>query len=265
MSGSPSASRPPAQPDPAAAAREAEPEHDDAGYLVRGAQPTRVEAFVDAAFAFAVTLLVISVGSIPSSVDELINAMRGVPAFAASFITIALIWLEHRQWSQRFGLEDNHTIRLSLALVFVVLLYVYPLRMMFTLALGGMSGGVLASHPVVLNGIGDIRVLYVIFAIGYAVVALIIAQLNRYALRCGERLALTLRERQYTRTVIEIWWMIAGIALLSLLLAVTLPLAWRDGVLTGVPGYVYVLIWPGSMIVVRRGRKRLAVTERDPA
>ena len=38
---------------------------------------TRLEAFVDAAFAFAVTLLVISLDAIPNSIPALLEAMKG--------------------------------------------------------------------------------------------------------------------------------------------------------------------------------------------
>lgn len=244
--------------------REAGPvgrEYDDQGFRVRGAQPTRMEAFVDAAFAFAVTLLVVSVGSVPHSVAELVNAMRGVPAFAASFVVITLIWQEHRQWSQRFGLEDGYTIRLSLALVFMVLLYVYPLRMMFALAIGGMSGGVLAAHPVTFDGVGDLCALYVIFAIGYAVTALIIVQLNRYALRRAEALALSAGERVRTSTTVQVWLIITGVALLSLLLALVLSVLRPSALAWGVPGDIYILIWPAAMLLSRRGRAKLAAMQ----
>ncbi|HET8554529.1 MAG TPA: TMEM175 family protein [Rhodanobacteraceae bacterium] len=241
-----------------------EREYDGQGFRIRGAQPTRMEAFVDAAFAFAVTLLVVSVGSMPHSVAELVDAMRGVPAFAASFVVITLIWQEHRQWSQRFGLEDGYTIRLSLALVFMVLLYVYPLRMMFALAIDGLSGGVLATHPLVtFDGVGDICALYVIFAIGYAVTALIIVQLNRYALRRADALALSARERVHTGTTAHIWLIIAGVALLSLVLALVLSV-WAPSALTwGIPGDIYILIWPAAMIMSRRGRAKLAVLQQE--
>lgn len=237
--------------------------HDDKGFLIRGAQPTRVEAFVDAAFAFAVTLLVVSVGSVPGSVEELINAMRGVPAFAASFIIIALIWQEHRQWSQRFGLEDGYTIRLSLALVFIVLLYVYPLRMMFTMAFGGMSGGLLMEHAVTIQGADEVRALYIIYAVGYGLVALILAQLNRYALRRADALDLSARERVHTQTVIRIWWIMAVMALLSLLLALLLPLGAYSGLLAALPGVIYVLIWPAEMVAMRRGRAKLSRLQQE--
>jgi len=44
------------------------PTLDDNGFRIRGG-PTRTDAFVDAAFAFAVTLLVISIGHVPAFND----------------------------------------------------------------------------------------------------------------------------------------------------------------------------------------------------
>ena len=41
---------------------------DDRGFRLRGLEMTRLEGFVDAAFAFATTMLVISLSGIPSSV-----------------------------------------------------------------------------------------------------------------------------------------------------------------------------------------------------
>ncbi len=48
------------------------------GFLDRGSQVTRLEAFVDAAFAFAVTMLVISIDQIPRDRGELTEALKGI-------------------------------------------------------------------------------------------------------------------------------------------------------------------------------------------
>ena len=90
------------------------------GFRERGGQVTRLEAFVDAAFAFAVTLLVISGTDLPADVPALLAAMKQVPAFACSFGLIAMFWYVHNTWSRRYGLDDGMTILLSLALVFLV-------------------------------------------------------------------------------------------------------------------------------------------------
>ncbi|XOV77877.1 MAG: TMEM175 family protein [Aestuariibacter sp.] len=73
---------------------------------LRGETMNRIETFVAAAFAFAVTMLVISVDSIPGTFSELQQAAMDIPAFAASFAIITWIWFEHATWCRKFGLEQ---------------------------------------------------------------------------------------------------------------------------------------------------------------
>jgi hypothetical protein len=64
---------------------------DAKGFRLRGLASTRLENFVDASFAFALTMLVISVNDIPHSMDALLLALRGIPAYAASFALLLKI------------------------------------------------------------------------------------------------------------------------------------------------------------------------------
>lgn len=89
----------------------------------RGVQVTRVEAFVDAAFAFAITLMAVAGESIPDSVDALSNAMKGIPAFALAFALILRFWSAHADWSRAYGLDDPTSVRLSLLLVMLLLVF----------------------------------------------------------------------------------------------------------------------------------------------
>jgi len=109
------------------------------GYRLRGEGMTRLEVFSDAAFAFAVTMLVISLSSIPENFEELVLAIKGIPSFAASFSAMMVIWFGHRRWSQRFGLDDEVSVLLTLLLVFIVLVYVYPLKLVMDLMFYGFS------------------------------------------------------------------------------------------------------------------------------
>lgn len=52
---------------------------------------TRIETFVDAAFAFAFTMLVISIDEIPSSPVELFELSKDIPAFILSALIIGSI------------------------------------------------------------------------------------------------------------------------------------------------------------------------------
>lgn len=60
------------------------------GFRLRGLEMTRLKAFVDAAaFAFAVTMLIIAGQQLPDDAAALLKALQDVPAFAASIATAA--------------------------------------------------------------------------------------------------------------------------------------------------------------------------------
>ena len=67
------------------------------GFRLRGMDMTRTETFTDAAFAFAVTLLVISIDAVPTTYDELLIAVQGIPAFGLACALLFLFWYGH--WS----------------------------------------------------------------------------------------------------------------------------------------------------------------------
>ncbi len=77
------------------------------GFRLRGMQMTRLETFIDAAFAFAISMLVIAPQQIPDNVDALLGAFKNVPAFVASMVVLGIFWRGHWLWSRRYGLEDG--------------------------------------------------------------------------------------------------------------------------------------------------------------
>lgn len=142
------------------------------GYRLRGESMTRIEVFSDAAFAFAVTMLVISLSAIPQNYHELIIAMQRIPSFAASFAVMMVVWIAHRRWSQRFGLDDGVSTFLTLALIFVVLVYVYPLKLIMDLKFFGFSSRWFPTDFQVSSS-AEVAGLMAIFSIGFFLVAVI--------------------------------------------------------------------------------------------
>jgi hypothetical protein len=65
------------------------------GFRLRGIEMTRLETFIDAAFAFAISMLVIAPQQIPDNIDALLGAFRNVPAFVASIIVLGIFWRGH--------------------------------------------------------------------------------------------------------------------------------------------------------------------------
>jgi uncharacterized membrane protein len=102
------------------------------GFSWRGEEVLRIESFSDAVFAFAVTLLVVSL-EVPRTFDELISTMQGFFAFAICFWLLLAVWFEHYKFFRRYGTSDYYTMRLSAVLLFIVLFYVYFLKFLFVL------------------------------------------------------------------------------------------------------------------------------------
>lgn len=211
---------------------------DKAGFRLRGMDITRIEAFTDAAFAFAVTLLVISTQSIPASYVELTDALAGIPAFAMSFFLIMVIWYAHWKWSRRFGLEDMPTIVLSGGLVLAVLILVYPLRYVNGLTVYYFSRGGITSGATIDSG-QQLYDLFAIFGVAIVTVSLLIAALNVYAYSIRETLQLDDLERYLTRAEIRLSVIAAGIGGVSLLAALfTAPST------NALPGWLYIVLFP---------------------
>jgi uncharacterized membrane protein len=222
------------------------------GFRQRGMEMTRLETFTDAAFAFAVTLLVIGGSdSVPTNFDEMRLALNQVPAFAASFANIMLFWYAHHVWSRRFGLDDTPSILLSLLLIFVILIYVYPLKAIYSGAIEFFSNGYFASY-FGLRSLADLRDLFVIFGVGFAGLSGIIVLLNMHAYRLRDALSLNELELFDLQTEKTHWDINVIVAVISVLMAILLPDRWV--VLAGMFYGVFAIVLPWH--AVRRGRLR---------
>jgi uncharacterized membrane protein len=209
------------------------------GFINRGVNVTRLEAFVDAAFAFAVTLLVISLNSVPTSIPAMVDALKGVPAFASSFIQIMIFWSAHATWSRRFGLDDPGSQRLSLLLVFLVLVYVYPLKILFSACFAWISGDWFP--PVAsIGSVADLKTMFVVYGVAFATLSLCIGALYRKALLSPVSPPLEPAEIAKVRTEIAGWWYAVTLAVASIVFALLLPTDLPHW-LAGMPGMVYVL------------------------
>jgi uncharacterized membrane protein len=208
------------------------------GFRMRGEAVTRLETFVDAAFAFAVTLLVVSFNAMPSSFTELYEALRRLPAFLAAFAILAMFWQSHNRYSRRYGLEDGPVLFLSLALVAATLFYVYPLRMVISSAMHVITGG-WAQGELDINTLREFRLVFVIYGMGFGVLSAIMAALNWHALR-HPGLRLNQLERISTRGEVASDLILVASAMLSITLALALPLDTPFQQL--LPGFSYTVL-----------------------
>jgi uncharacterized membrane protein len=193
------------------------------GFRLRGLEMTRLETFIDAAFAFAVTMLVISSGPVPNDIQALLDAFKNVPAFVASIAVLSIFWRGHWLWSRRFGLEDGASILISWTMLVMILIYVYPLRMLFSAMFYYLTNQAVG-QAISANTEGQVRALFAIYGLGFAGIALMILLLNFRAWQLREPLRLNEHEKALTRAEVIGWSVPAAVGLVSFVLALSLPM-----------------------------------------
>jgi uncharacterized membrane protein len=223
------------------------------GFRERGDRVTRLETFVDAAFAFAISMLVISVGTVPDSIAELKDALKNIPAFAASFALIMVFWRGHEDWSRRYGLDDGYSSNLSILLVFAVLVFVYPLRILFGGFFAWITDGWLPT-PVAIRGIDELRWFFGSFAVAFGTMGTLMFLLTLHAERHADALDLDGAERLTTRISLLRWLLIPVFAVLSLILTAIV----RPGMpnwMIGTPGLIFFLLNFLQLLLKSHGRR----------
>src|ERR1700719_3440737 len=192
------------------------------GFRLRGMQMTRLETFIDAAFAFAISMLVIAAQQIPDNIQALLEAFKNVPTFVCSIAVLGIFWRGHWLWSRRYGLEDGVSIFISWALIFTMLIYVYPLKIIFSGMFFAISSH-WAGQPITVQTFGQARGLFAAYALGFIALALEIVLLNLRAWRLRRALRLNALERMLAQMEVIGWCIPIGVGTVSLVLALTLP------------------------------------------
>jgi uncharacterized membrane protein len=195
------------------------------GFKWRAGEVSRLEGFTDAVFAFAVTLLVVSL-EVPKTFPELLAAMHGFLAFGVCFALLANVWYQHYRFFRRYALENPWVVFLNCTLLFFVLFYVYPLKFVFTVVFD--SAEISASET---------RALFTIWSLGYAALFTVFGLLYLHAWRIRAQLELSPLEALRTQVSLRDQFAMVFVALLSTALARTMP----DGYL-GIAGLVYVIV-----------------------
>jgi hypothetical protein len=184
---------------------------------------TRLETFIDAAFAFAISMLVIAAQQIPDNIEALLAAFKNVPTFVCSIAVLGIFWRGHWLWSRRYGLEDGVSILISWLMIVTILIFIYPLKAIFGAMWFLFSNGALGQRLSMHTTDAQARALFAIYALGLIAISAEILLLNLRAWQLREPLRLDARERSTTRGELTGWSIPVSVGIVSLILALTLP------------------------------------------
>ena len=217
----------------------------------------RIETFSDGVFAFAVTLLIVSL-EVPHTFEELLTTMRGFFAFGISFLILFSIWNEQHRFFRTYGLDDYLTLALNGMLLFIVLFYVYPLKFLFSLMFSDQIYG-LHKSPFIISQ-HQTPTLMIIYGLGFLTIYLLFMFMYEHAFRKSKELGLSSAEKFACKTNVYRALIMVSIALVSIIMA--LMLSDED---SGFAGFAYFLIGPAFSIfyTLRNKLRRKQNLERE--
>lgn len=196
-------------------------------------QNSRLDSFTDAAFAFAVSLMVIGGSRAPGDFNELTKALGDLPAFAVGFALMALFWMSHVRWRRIRGEGDWKSTLLTLLLVFLTLVYVQPLR-----AMAAATGLFFTGQGEAFRG--SLAGLFAVYGTGFVAMALTMAALWSDATAAEVEREEHRFEARHER---NIWLIIAATGLVSILLSLTRFGAWAAMAYATLPITVGLYSW----------------------
>ena len=183
----------------------------------------RLEAFSDGVFAFAATLMVVSL-DLNQSFANLTSNISSLVTFGVSFFVLAALWVVHYNYFRRSGYVDNWIITFNTVLLFVILYYVFPMKSLIRTWMG--------QEEINMQGLAD---LFQWYSLGFMLIFLCYALMYYRAYRKTRSLSNSIVLYFYARHF--------SIYVLVGLISVALS-ALKIGITYGFPGFIYVLLGP---------------------
>ncbi|MGW9686680.1 TMEM175 family protein [Flagellimonas sp. 2504JD1-5] len=184
---------------------------------------SRIEAFSDAVFAFAATLLVVSVGSESNDSALQIDWVRFL-SFAISFFVLVGIWSVHYNFFRRTDYIDSWIIAINSILLFLVLYYIFPIKSLLEAWAGSIS----------LN-MEEFSSLFQLYSLGFLLIFFCFAIMYLRAYQKTKRKNRDVNLLFYSRH----FSIYAVVAIISIVLAKL-----QIGLTFGLPGIIYGLLGP---------------------
>ena len=232
----------------------------DPRFNYRGINQTRIETFSDAVFAVAFTLVVLS-SSVPETFSELRASIHDILPSFICIVLIVVIWHQHYLFFLRYGLQNTRTVTINTFLLFMVLIYVYPLKFLARFLVELYSGLLFSRPDNFMNDFGgemnneNMTLLMTTYGIGATLIFAAMAWLYRYAYK--KREALNLSEYEVFSTKVSLWHnlLMSTPPFLSVMITVIHPFG-QGAINYAIAGFVYMLYMPIMFTFGWKVRKR---------
>lgn len=228
----------------------------DPKFRYRGLSPTRIEAFSDGVFAVAFTLVVLS-SAVPETFAELRRAIHDILPSFICIVLIIVIWYQHYVFFLRYGLQNTKTVVVNTFLLFLLLIYVYPLKFLARFLVELYSGLIFGMDENFMSELGsgamngdNLTLLMTAYGAGATLIFAAMAWLYRHAYKKREELGLNEYEAFSTHASLVQNLLMSAIPFLSTMVAVLHPFG-RGPWNFGIAGFIYML-YPPVMILYGR-------------
>lgn len=223
----------------------------DQHFRYQGVSQTRIEAFSDGVFAVAFTLVVLS-ATVPETFQELRAAIRDILPSFICVVLIVVIWFQHYLFFLRYGLQDTKTVVINTVLLFLLLIYIYPLKFLARFLVQLYTGFLFGESNDIQYFGGDMtndnmQLLMVYYGAGATMIFMALTALYRHAYRLREDLELSEYEVFCTKSSILQNLLMSLIPFISTLISLIRPFG-EGWVNFAIAGFAYML-YPPVMIV----------------
>ena len=217
-------------------------------FNIRGENPTRLENFSDAVFAFSITLLMISL-EVPKTFSRILELTDELIAFAVTIIPLFIIWQQHRLFFRRYGLDDRTILIWNTALLFIVLIFIFPLKFLSLFLIRFFGYVFLGTEDVFVTMIEGFQVpwLMVYYGVGALGILFVFSRFYKHALSQENELGISNYETNLTRYYKRLFTHLCLVPLISITFVLTFMnidvtiASIVSGMLYSLTGVVFVL------------------------
>lgn len=217
-------------------------------FKIRSDSPSRLENFSDAVFAFSITLLMISL-EVPQTFTQILELTDELIAFAITIIPLFVIWQQHRQFFRRYGLDDSVVLKWNTILLFIVLIFIFPLKFL-SLFLVRFYSSVLFGTPTVfgtmING-EQVPMLMIYYGLGALGLVFVFSRFYKHALNKKDELELNTYELKHTEYYKRLFTHLCYVPIISIVFVIVIMIfnvtiaSVVSGVLYALTGVVFVI------------------------